>query len=203
MKTYEQINERISSGRAVVLTADEIMDYVDKKGLAAAAEEVDVVTTATFGPMCSSGCFLNFGHSKPKIRMSEAWVEDVKVYTGIAAVDVYLGATELRHGDPANMYHPGEFRYGGGHVIEDLVAGRQLQLFALSYGTDCYPRREIRTYFTIDDLNQAIMVNPRTATRTTTWRSTIRTGRSTRTWARWSRGARMSTTARRASFRRC
>ncbi len=36
-----------------------------------------------------------------------------------------------------------------------------LQLFALSYGTDCYPLREIRTYFTIDDLNQAIMLNPR------------------------------------------
>jgi len=161
MKTYEQINDRIESGKAVVLTADEIIDYVDKKGLAAAAKEVDVVTTATFGPMCSSGCFLNFGHSKPKIRMSEAWVEDVLVYTGIAAVDVYLGATQLRHGDPANMYYPGEFRYGGGHVIEDLVAGRKLQLFALSYGTDCYPLREIRTYFTIKDLNQAIMVNPR------------------------------------------
>jgi uncharacterized protein (DUF39 family) len=111
--------------------------------------------------MCSSGCFLNFGHSKPKIRMSEAWVEDVLVYTGIAAVDVYLGATQLRHGDPANMYHPGEFRYGGGHAIEDLVAGKKLQLFALSYGTDCYPLRELRTYFTINDLNQAIMVNPR------------------------------------------
>jgi len=161
MKTYEQINQRIESGKAVVLTADEIMDYVDKKGLEAAAEEVDVVTTATFGPMCSSGCFLNFGHSKPKIRMTEAWIEDVLVYTGIAAVDVYLGATQLRHGDPANMYPPGEFRYGGGHVIEDLVAGATLQLFALSYGTDDYPRREIRTYFTIDDLNQAIMVNPR------------------------------------------
>ena len=161
MKTYEQINDRIESGKAVVLTADEIIGYVDEKGLAAAAKEVDVVTTATFGPMCSSGCFLNFGHSKPKIRMSEAWIEDVLVYTGIAAVDVYLGATQLRHGDPANMYHPGEFRYGGGHVIEDLVAGRKLQLFALSYGTDCYPLREIRTYFTINDLNQAIMVNPR------------------------------------------
>jgi uncharacterized protein (DUF39 family) len=161
MKTYKQINDRIESGKAVVLTADEIIDYVDKKGLDAAAEEVDVVTTATFGPMCSSGCFLNFGHSKPKIRMSEAWLEDVLVYTGIAAVDVYLGATQLRHADPANMYPPGEFRYGGGHVIEDLVAGKTLQLFALSYGTDCYPRREIRTYFTIHDLNQAIMVNPR------------------------------------------
>ncbi len=161
MKTYEQINDRIESGKAVVLTADEIMDYVDKKGLEAAAREVDVVTTATFGPMCSSGCFLNFGHSAPKIRMSEAWISDVLVYTGIAAVDVYLGATQIRHGDPANMYHPGEFRYGGGHVMEDLVAGKTLQLFALSYGTDCYPLRELRTYFTIHDLNQAIMVNPR------------------------------------------
>ena len=83
------------------------------------------------------------------------------VYTGLAAVDVYLGATQLRQGDPANMYHPGEFRYGGGHVIEDLVAGKSLQLFALSYGTDCYPLREMRTWFTIQDLNQAIMVNPR------------------------------------------
>jgi len=161
MKTYEQINNRIESGKAVVLTADEIIDYVEKKGLVTAAKEVDVVTTATFGPMCSSGCVLNFGHSKPKIRMSEAWVQDVLVYTGLAAVDVYLGATQLRYNDPANMDRPGEFRYGGGHVMEDLVAGKTLQLFALSYGTDCYPLREIRTYFTIHDLNQAIMLNPR------------------------------------------
>jgi len=161
VKTYEQINRKIESGTAVVMTADEIMDYVDRKGLDAAAAEVDVVTTATFGPMCSSGCTLNFGHSQPKIRMTEAWINDVPAYTGLAAVDVFLGATQLRHADPANMDYPGEFRYGGGHVIEDLVAGKTLQLFALSYGTDEYPRREIRTYFTIDDLNQAIMVNPR------------------------------------------
>ena len=161
MKTYAEINKRIESGKAVVLTADEIMDYVDAKGLAAVADEVDVVTTATFGPMCSSGCVLNFGHSKPKIRMTEAWIEDVPAYSGLAAVDVFLGATQLRHADPANMYHPGEFRYGGGHVIEELIAGKTLQLFALSYGTDEYPRREIRTYFSIHDLNQAVMVNPR------------------------------------------
>ena len=160
-KTYAEINEKIASGKAVVLTAEEVIDYVDRRGLEAAAREVDVVTTATFGPMCSSGCFLNFGHSKPKMRISEAWINDVLAYSGIAAVDVYMGATQLRHNDPANMYHPGEFRYGGGHVIEDLVAGRKLQLFGLSYGTDDYPRREIRTMFDINDLNQAIMVNPR------------------------------------------
>jgi len=161
MKTYEEINSKIESKKAVVLTAEEIIDYVEKKGLEAAADEVDVVTTATFGPMCSSGCFLNFGHSKPKIRITEAWLDDVAVYCGIAAVDMYLGATQLRHNDPANMYYPGEFRFGGGHVIEKLVAGEKLQLFALSYGTDDYPKREIRTWFDINDLNQAIMVNPR------------------------------------------
>jgi len=161
MKTYDEINEKILSGKAVVLTAEEIIDYVDKKGLDAAAKEVDVVTTATFGPMCSSGCFLNFGHSKPKIRISEAWLDDVPAYSGIAAVDVYLGATQLRYNDPANIYHPGEFRFGGGHVMEKLVAGEKVQLFGLSYITDEYPRREIRTWFDIQDLNQAIMVNPR------------------------------------------
>ncbi|HUV07816.1 MAG TPA: homocysteine biosynthesis protein [Spirochaetia bacterium] len=161
MKSYEEINAKIESKKAVVLTAEEVIEYAERKGIREAAEEVDVVTTATFGIMCSSGCFLNFGHGKPKIRMSEAWIDDVPVYCGVAAVDVYLGATQLRYNDPANLYYPGEFLYGGGHIIEKLVAGQELQLFALSYGTDDYPRREIRTIFTIDDLNQAIMVNPR------------------------------------------
>ncbi|MDC7226621.1 MAG: homocysteine biosynthesis protein [Spirochaetales bacterium] len=161
MKTYEEINSKIESGTAVVLTADEVIDYVDRKGLDEAAAEIDVVTTATFGPMCSSGCFLNFGHSKPKMRMTEVWLDDVSAYAGIAAVDVYLGATQLRHNDPANMYYPGDFLFGGGHVIEKLVAGEEVQLFALSYGTDEYPLKELRSYITIDDLNQAIMTNPR------------------------------------------
>jgi len=160
-KTYQEINEKISSGKAVVLTAEEIIDYVERKGVEQTAREVDVVTTATFGAMCSSGCFLNFGHSKPKMRMSETWIDDVSAYSGLAAVDCYLGATQLRYNDPANMNYPGDFSFGGAHVIEKLVAGQQCQLFALSYGTDDYPRREIRTYFTIDDLNQATMVNPR------------------------------------------
>jgi uncharacterized protein (DUF39 family) len=53
MKTYEEINERIERKKAVVMTAEEIIGYVELKGVAAAAREVDVVTTATFGPMCS------------------------------------------------------------------------------------------------------------------------------------------------------
>ena len=161
MKTYEEINAKIESKKAVVLTAEEVIGYVEKKGLEQAAREVDVVTTATFGPMCSSGCFLNFGHSRPRIRMTQAWIDDVEAYAGIAAVDVYLGATQLRRNDPANLDYPGEFRAGGGHVIERLVRGEKLELAAVSYGTDEYPLREVRTTFDINDLNQAIMVNPR------------------------------------------
>lgn len=70
-KTYEEINEKIRNGNAVVVTAEEIIGIVDEIGLQAAAEKVDVVTTATFGPMCSSGAFLNFGHASPAIRMEK------------------------------------------------------------------------------------------------------------------------------------
>ena len=113
--------------------------------------------------MCSSGVFLNFGHTKPKMKMQKVWLNGVPAYTGIAAVDAYLGATELPEDDPCNNNYPGEFRYGGGHVIEDLLLGKQVKLEAIAYGTDCYPRRELETYITLDDINEAILFNPRNA----------------------------------------
>lgn len=162
-KTYDEINEKIKSGQAVVLTAEEVVALVEEKGVQQAAKEVDVVTTGTFGPMCSSGAFLNFGHTKPRMRMSKVWLNNVPAYAGIAAVDCYIGATEVAEDDPLNNEHPGRFEYGGGHVIEDLVAGKKVRLKALSYGTDCYPRRELETVITLADINEAIMFNPRNA----------------------------------------
>lgn len=160
-KTYAEINEKIKSGRAVVLSAEEIISLVEEKGVSDAARSVDVVTTGTFGAMCSSGVFLNFGHSKPRIRMQKVWLNGVQAYSGIAAVDAYLGATELPEDDPCNNNYPGEFRYGGGHVIQDLAARRPVRLKAVSYGTDCYPRQEIETVITLDDINEATLFNPR------------------------------------------
>ncbi len=162
-KTYAEINEKIKSGKAVVLTAEEVISLVEEKGVTEAARQVDVVTTGTFAPMCSSGVFLNFGHSKPKIRMQKVWLNGIPAYSGIAAVDAYLGATELPEDDPCNSNYPGEFRYGGAHVIHDLVARRPVKLEAVSYGTDCYPRRELETHITLDDINEATLFNPRNA----------------------------------------
>lgn len=162
-KTYKEINEKIKKGKAVVVTAEEIIDIVEKDGELEAARKVDVVTTGTFSPMCSSGAFLNFGHTSPRIRASKVWLNDVPAYGGIAAVDCYIGATEVAEGDPLNSVYPGEFNYGGGHIIEDLVAGNVMRLRCEGYGTDCYPARRYEKNITINDLNDAFLFNPRNA----------------------------------------
>ena len=151
----------IRKGQAVVVNAEEIIDIVEEEGAQKAAEKVDVVTTGTFGPMCSSGVFLNIPHTTPKIRIQKAWVNNVSAYAGIAAVDFFLGATEIPENDPANQIFPGEFRYGGGHVIEDLIAGKEAFLRAISYGTDCYPRKEYEAWINIKKLRSATLMNPR------------------------------------------
>jgi len=154
-KTWDEINERIASGAAVVFTAEEFAGLAAEEGVSAAAKKVDVVTTGTFGPMCSSGVVLNFGHSDPPIRMTELTLNDVPAYGGLAAVDTYLGVT-------ATSSVRG-IEYGGAHVIEELLRGRAVRLKATSPGTDCYPRTEIDTWVTLEELNQAYFFNPRNA----------------------------------------
>ncbi len=164
-KTIAEINEKIGKGQAVVVTAEEVIDLVDKKGVEKTAREVDVVTTGTFGPMCSSGAYFNVGHTKPRIKIGggRAYLNDIPVYTGIAAVDVFLGATAVPDDDPRNRIHPGPFNYGGGHVIEELVAGRDVRLIVSAYGTDCYPRRRLETWISLKDMNEAVLTNFRNA----------------------------------------
>ena len=164
-KTIAEINEKIKKGQAVVVTAEEVIDIARKKGTSRAAEEIDVVTTGTFGPMCGSGAYLNTGHSKPRMKLGggKVCLNDVPAYTGLAAVDIFLGATALPEDDPRNKIYPGEFRYGGGHVIEELVAGKDVKLVATAYGTDCYPRRKLETLINLEDMNESVLFNVRNA----------------------------------------
>jgi uncharacterized protein (DUF39 family) len=164
-KTIAEINEKIKQGKAVVVTAEEIIDIAREKGITRTAEEIDVVTTGTFSPMCSSGVFLNIGHSTPRMKFGggKVYLNDIPAYTGLAAVDIFLGATALPDDDPRNKIYPGEFQYGGGHIIEELVAGKDIRLEAIAYGTDCYPRKKLETWININDINNAILFNIRNA----------------------------------------
>lgn len=150
-RTVDQINEKIRKGDVQVLTAEEMKKLVESSGVEVAFKEVDVVTTGTFGAMCSSGAVINLGHSDPPIKIRKAWMNDVEVCHPGAAVDLYIGATcssETRR-----------FEYGGGHVIEDLIAGKEVDFRATGVGTDCYPRTKLHTTITKDDLNQFYLIN--------------------------------------------
>ncbi|WP_235894011.1 homocysteine biosynthesis protein [Oceanidesulfovibrio indonesiensis] len=160
-KTLDSINERIRKGKAVVLTAEEMTKAVAEMGKVEAAKEVDVVTTGTFSPMCSSGMLFNIGQRGEAMRVSQMTLNDVPAYSGLAAVDSLIGATEPALDDPLNKVYPGEFKYGGGHVIEDLVSGRTVHITASSYGTDCYPRRNLELDVKLEDLPFAQLFNPR------------------------------------------
>jgi len=153
-KTYEEINEKIAKGEAVVVTAEEVARMGEELTPEDIARKVDVVTTATFGAMCSSGCFINFGHPDPGIRMESITLNEVPIFGGLAAVDAYIGVTEV---SPANP------RYGGAHLIEALVRGETLTLEAHGKGTDCYPRRTAHAEVSKETANEIIMVNPRNA----------------------------------------
>lgn len=153
-KTYAEINDKIKKGTAVVLTAEEVSELAKTLSPKEIAEKVDVVTTATFGAMCSSGAFLNFGHANPPIRMEKIELNGIRVSGGLAAVDTYVGATDCNPENPS---------YGGAHIIEDLIAGKEITLEAWGKGTDCYPRKHIKTIITKDTINEAILYNPRNA----------------------------------------
>jgi len=150
-RTIAEINQKIKTGDIQVLTAEEMKKLVESSGVEVAYKEVDVVTTGTFGAMCSSGAIINVGHADPPIKIQRAWINDVEVSHPGAAVDLYIGATMMSETQP--------YEYGGGHVIEDLIAGKEVELRATSQGTDCYPRTKLDTAITKDDLNQFYLLN--------------------------------------------
>lgn len=151
-RSIEEINEKIKKGKVVVLRADEIVAMSKKEKIKEIFKKVDVVTTGTFGMMCSSGAFINTGHFDPPTKLQEVTLNDVKAYGGIAAVDIYIGATERANGRED---------YGGAHVIEELVKAEKIKLKAKASPSHCYPGKEIEVYISIKNINQAFLFNPR------------------------------------------
>lgn len=151
MRTIAEINQKIQQGTISVLTVSELKEAVARRGTAQLAREVDVITTGTFEPMESSGLVLNLGQTDPPIRLQRATLNGVEAYCGFGAVDLYLGAAQSGE----------SIDYGGGHVIADLAAGKQVRLRATGLVSDCYPRRDFDGQISRESVNQCYLFNPR------------------------------------------
>ncbi len=165
MRTIAEINDKINRKKAIVLTVEELKAKVAEVGVAKATKQVDVITTGTFEQMESSGAIINLGHTDPPIKIRRCWLDGVPAYSGFGAVDLYLGASstaeplegeEVRSGEAAS-----KILRGGGNVIEDLIAGKPVQVRAQGQVTDCYPRATFETTITRDTINQFYLFNPR------------------------------------------
>lgn len=163
MRTIPEINDKIQSRTAVVMTVAELKTRVEAIGVTKTAQEVDVITTGAFEPMESSGAILNLGHTDPPIKIRQCWLDGVLAYSGFGAVDLYLGATQMaEYSGTMDLPEAEESRErGGGHVIADLIAGKQIHLRALGQVTDCYSRASVETTISRDTINQFYLFNPR------------------------------------------
>src|SRR4028119_244259 len=129
MRSIDEINDKISQGKATVWTIEELKTRVQETSITQAAKEVDVITTGTFEPMESSGAIINLGHTDPPIKIRSCWLDGVSAYAGFGAVDLYLGATQVvEYSSTGEMLDirttngAAREQRGGGHVIEDLIA---------------------------------------------------------------------------------
>lgn len=157
MRTLAEINDKITTQKAIVWTIEELKTRVAEVGVTQAAKEVDVITTGTFEPMESSGAIINLGHTDPPMKIRSCWLDGVLAYSGFGAVDLYLGATQLAEVRDGEVLR----ERGGAHVIEDLIAGKSVQLRALGQVTDCYPRSSFETTISRKTINQFYLFNPR------------------------------------------
>lgn len=155
MKTISEINDKIIQNRAVVWTVEELKARVTPNNIAQIAEQVDVITTGTFEPMEGSGAVINLGHTDPPINIKTCCLDGVPAYSGFGAVDLYLGAAQMIEDSEETRER------GGGHVIEDLIAGKAIHLKASGVVSDCYPRNSFETTITRDTINQFYLFNPR------------------------------------------
>jgi len=125
MKSIAEINEKLKQRKAVVLTAQEFKAAVrnEKK---ISPNDVDVVTTATFGVMSGTAAILSIPiRERGQFNSAkEISLNSVPAFPGpcpnenLGVVEAILYGTTPSKNDPK--------RYGGGHVFYDLVSGSSI-----------------------------------------------------------------------------
>lgn len=123
-KTIDEINEKIRKGEVVVYTAHELKKLI-REGERITPSTVDVVTTGTCGLMSGTASILTIPVAEKGTfaKAQSLWMNGVPAIPGpcpnenLGIVDAVLYGTSY-----ANP------RYGGGHVLRDLVEGKEIEI---------------------------------------------------------------------------
>jgi putative methanogenesis marker 16 metalloprotein len=127
VKRISDINRRLRRGQAVVMTAMEFKRQV-RQGLRLGVDDVDVVTTGTRAVMSGTSAML----SVPTVEGREAPQVTALHINGVPCqpmpgADAVTGLVEaVIYGTAESRDNHG--RYGGGHVLRELVEGRAVEV---------------------------------------------------------------------------
>lgn len=124
MKSLSDIKQKIKEGTATVLTAKEFKQRV-LEGEKFSTEDVDVVTTGTFGIMSGTMGVFNFPFMPPNTfeRARAVFMNGIPAFPGpcpnerLGEIDAVVYGTSFR-----------DHSYGGGHLFRDLVEGKPVHI---------------------------------------------------------------------------
>lgn len=156
VKTIDDINEKIRKGEAVVYTAQELKDML-RGGERPTPQSVDVVTTGTCGIMSgTSAVFTIPVAQKGSFKKARSlWLNGVPAYPGpcpnesLGVVDVIFYGTSYANN-----------KYGGGHLLRDLVNGDEVEVRVESFENKTYENT-----ITLDDFHFSRLITTRSCFR--------------------------------------
>lgn len=154
LQTIKEINDKITSGDVIVLTASELCDMV-REG--EEVHDVDVVTSGTKGIMSGTYATLSFKVAEPNVfeRADTVWINDVPVFVGpcpnerLGILDVIVSGTAVSRSDN---------KYGGGHLLRDLLRREEVNVELV---TD--EGRHLQTEMRLDEMQYAALLATRNA----------------------------------------
>lgn len=147
-KSIQQINQKLKNGDAVVMTAMEFKNEV-RAGRKFSVSDVDVVTTGTRAVMSGTSAMLVIPlPDKGTRRVDKMWLNGVPCFPNSGPQDDSGLVDTVIYGTQESRDHQG--RYGGGHVLRDLVEGKPVEVESLT--SDC---KTLYSSITLDQLKFA------------------------------------------------
>ena len=148
-KTISEINEKLKKGEAVIMTAMEFKKEV-RSGYKFKVSDVDVVTTATRAIMSGTSAVVVVPVAEEGVfkRAEKMLLNGVPCFPGSNLEEGSGLVDTIIYGTEESVDYEG--RYGGGHLLRDIVEGKEIEVECLTS-----EGKTINTSFTLDQLRFA------------------------------------------------